>query len=181
MEINMSLSIYDVTVPVMLQGLAVMDDYLDHAQKLERSKSLDPGSLLTARLAPDMLTFGEQFAVNCEKVELHLNKLMDRDRPTRRIVAMIYPALQGRLLETRGFLQTIQPEELASAQSHTYQLTPTVARGWFGGDDYIRHVVLADFFFHIAIAHAILRHLGAPVGKKDYLGHLTPHSGGDYS
>jgi hypothetical protein len=26
-----------------------------------------------------------------------------------------------------------------------------------------------------------LRHLGAPVGKKDYLGHLTPHSGGDYS
>jgi len=42
MEINMSRSIYDVTVPVMLQGLAVMDDYLDHAQKLERSNSLDP-------------------------------------------------------------------------------------------------------------------------------------------
>ena len=62
------------------------------------------------------------------------------------MVAMIYPALQGRLLETRGFLQTIQPEELASAQTHTYQLTPAVARGWFGGDDYIRHVVLADSF-----------------------------------
>jgi hypothetical protein len=120
MEITMSLSGYDVTVPVMLQGLAVMDDYLDHAQKLERANSLDPGSVFTARLAPDMLTFGGQFAVNSEKVELHLNKLMDRDRPTRRIVAVIYPALQGRLSETRGFLQTIQPGELASARTHTY-------------------------------------------------------------
>ena len=59
---------------MMLQGLAVIDDYLDHAQKLERSNSLDPGSVLTARLAPDMLTFGEQFAVNCNKGELHLTK-----------------------------------------------------------------------------------------------------------
>src|SRR5215475_12518058 len=105
MEINMSLSIYDVTVPVMLQGLAVMDDYLEHAQKLERANSLDPGSVLTARLAPDMLTFGEQFTVNCEKVELHLNKLMDRDRPPGRSVATNYPALKERLTETRGFLQ----------------------------------------------------------------------------
>lgn len=177
----MAFSIYDVTVPVMLHGLMVMGDYLEHAQKLERANSLDPGSVLAARLAPDMLSFGEQFSVNCNKVESHLTKLMDRDRPTSRDVAMIYPALQGRLLETRTFLQAIQPEDLASAQTHTYQLTPAVARGWFGGDDYIRHVVLADFFFHITIAHAILRNLGGPVGKKDYLGHLAPYSGGDYS
>jgi hypothetical protein len=54
-------------------------------------------------------------------------------------------------------------------------------RGWFGGDDYIRHLVLPDFFFHISIAHAILRHLGAKVGKRDYLGSLSQQSGGDYS
>jgi hypothetical protein len=32
MESNMSFRYNDVTVPVMLQGLAVMDDYLDHAK-----------------------------------------------------------------------------------------------------------------------------------------------------
>lgn len=177
----MSLSIYDITVPVMLQGLAVMEDYLGHAQALERANALRPGSVIASRLAPDMLTFGEQISVNCNKVELHLTNLMARDRPTPRNVAMIYPALQGRILEARGFLQTIQPDELASAQTHTYQLIPAVARGWYSGDDYLRHVVLADFFFHIAVAHAILRNQGAPIGKKDYLGHLTPNSGGDYS
>ncbi|MDL2409710.1 DUF1993 family protein [Rhizobium calliandrae] len=177
----MSFSIYDVTVPVMLHGLAVMDDYLLHAQNLERSKSLDPGSVLTSRLAPDMLTFGEQLEVNCNKVELHMTKLMDRIQVAPRSVAMIYPALQGRLLETRRFLQTIRPEDVESARTHVYQLTPSVAQGSCGADDYIRHVVLAEFFFHIAVAHAILRHLGAPIGKKDYLGHFTPHGGDDYS
>lgn len=178
-EGNMSFSIYDVTVPVMMRGLVVMDDYLNHAQDLERANCLDPGSVLTSRLAPDMLTFGEQFEVNCNKVELHMMKLMNRGEAAARDVAMVYPALRGRLLETRNFLQTIQPEDLASAQTHIYQLTPLIARGWCGGDDYIRHVVLADFFFHIAVAHAILRHLGAPTGKKDYLGHLAPDGEGD--
>ena len=37
----------------------------------------------------------------------------------------------------------------------------------------IKTGVLPDFFFHIAIAHAILRHLGAHVGKRDYLGNLS--------
>jgi hypothetical protein len=75
--------------------------------------------------------------------------------------------LKGRLVETRGFLQNVQPDEIASAQSHTYALTPPIVRGWFGGEDYIRHLVLPDFF-HISIAHAILRHLGAKIGKRDY-------------
>ena len=67
---------------------------------------------------------------------------------------MTYPALKGRLLETRGFLQNVPPDEIASAQSHTYELTPPIVRGWFGGDDYIRHLMLPDFFFHLSIAHA---------------------------
>jgi hypothetical protein len=108
-------------------------------------------------------------------------KLMQHDPPARRNTPMMYPALKGRLVETRGFLQDVQPDEIASAQSHTYALTPPIVRGWFGGDDYIRHLVLPDFFFHTSIAHAILRHLGAKIGKRDYLGNLTQQSGGDYS
>jgi hypothetical protein len=38
--------------------------------------------------------------------------------------------------------------------------------------------VLPDFFFHVAMVHAILRRLGAPIGKRDYLGRLGLQSGG---
>jgi uncharacterized protein len=181
MEFDVSFSVYDITVPVMVHGLNVMDDYLDHAQALERTRGIEPGTILGERLAPDMLTFGEQFSVSCNKVDAHMAKLMQRDPPAPHNTPMMYPALKGRLLETRGFLQNVQPDEIAGAQSHTYELTPPIVRGWFGGEDYIRHLVLPDFFFHISIAHAILRHLGAKIGKRDYLGSLAQQSGGDYS
>jgi hypothetical protein len=38
-----SFSVYDITVPVMVHGLNVMDDYLDHAQTLERTEAFEPG------------------------------------------------------------------------------------------------------------------------------------------
>lgn len=174
----MSFSVYEITVPTMLHGLGVLDYYLDHAQALERMQGLAPGEVLQARLAPDMLSFGQQSGVSCNKVEAHMSKLMRRARPDPVEPTMMYPALKGRLLETRGFLQAIEPDMIDSAQTHTYDLKPTIALGWYGGDDYIRHLVMPDFFFHIAIAHAILRHLGAPVGKRDYLGNLSQQSGG---
>lgn len=177
----MSFSVYEITVPVMLHGLGVMGSYLDHAEILERSKGAESGSLLQTRLAPDMLTLGEQFTVGCNKVDAHICKLMQRGRPTSRAIAISYSAIKQRLIETRDYLQSLQPEELAAAQSHTYELSPPIVRGWFSGDDYIRHLVLPDFFFHIATIHGILRHLGAPIGKRDYLGNLAQQSGGDYS
>jgi hypothetical protein len=176
-----SFSVYDITVPVMLHGLNLMDDYLGHAQALERTKGFEAGRILAERLAPDMLIFGEQFSVSCNKVDAHIAKLMQREPPAPGNIPMMYPALKGRLFDTRGFLQNVQPDEIAGAQSRTYVLTPPIVRGWFGGEDYIRHLVLPDFFFHISIAYAILRHLGAKIRKRDYLGNLTQHSGGDYS
>jgi hypothetical protein len=174
----MPFSVYEMTVPLMEHGLLVLDNYLDHAQTLERKEGMAPGQVLEARLAPDMLSFGEQFSITCNKVDAHMAKLLQRERPTPRSPAIAYPALKGRLAETRGFLQALQPDDLARAQAHTYELSPPIVRGWFGGDDYIRHLVIPDFFFHIATAHAILRLLGAPVGKRDYLGNLSGESGG---
>lgn len=169
----MSFSVYEITVPAMVHGLRILDDYLGHAQALERARGLVPGELLQARLAPDMLPFGKQSSISCNKVEGHMSKLMQRDLPDPVEPAMMYPALKGRLLETRGFLQVIQPNMLNSAPLRTYDAKPTISHGWYGGDDYIRLLVMPDFFFHISIAHAILRHLGAPIGKPDYLGNLS--------
>src|SRR3954464_3100688 len=105
MEVGVSFSVYDITVPVMVHGLNVMDDYLDHAQALERTKGFEPGRILGERLAPDMLTFGEQFPESSNKAAAHRAKPPQHDPPAPRITLMMYPALKGRLLETRGFLQ----------------------------------------------------------------------------
>jgi len=80
------------------------------------------------------------------------------------------------LLEGAG----LEIEQVEGGEHHETSPDRVPARP-IGGEDYIRHLVLPDFFFHISVAHAILRHLGAKIGKRDYLGNLAQQSGGDYS
>lgn len=177
----MSFSVYEITVPAMMRGLGVLARYLDLAQALERDRGLVPGEILGARLAPDMATFGEQFSVGCNKVEAHVAELAQRAGPEHREPAMEYPALRARVAEARVFLNSFSPQELSAAQTHVYEAKSPLVRGWFRGDDYIRYLVIPDFYFHITIVHALLRRMGAQIGKQDYLGHLIPGTAGDYS
>ncbi len=56
----MSLSLYEVTVPTLIRGLNVLSDYVDAAAKFAADKGGEPSALITARLAPDMMTFAGQ-------------------------------------------------------------------------------------------------------------------------
>ncbi|MBE7198482.1 MAG: DUF1993 family protein [Parafilimonas terrae] len=177
----MSFSVYEITVPAMMHGLGVLARYLDHAQAVERDRGLITGEVLGARLAPDMATFGEQFSVGCDKVEAHVAELAQRGSPAPRELVMDYSALRARVADARAFLNSFSPQELSAAQTHVYEAKSPLVRGWFRGDDYIRYFIIPDFYFHITIAHAILRRMGAPIGKQDYLGNLIPGTAGDYS
>ena len=84
---------------------------------------------------------------------------------------------QAEVTPTGQFARTARCEERGQRR----QVANGGFRGWFGGTDYMLELVLPDFFFHVATAHAILRHLGAPIGKRTYLGHLSQESGGAYT
>lgn len=177
----MPLSIYEIIVPPMVHGLGVMDDYIGHAERLATAKQVPVSDIVNARLAPDMLPFGEQITVLCNKVHAHVAKLARSEVPAPVKVLPTAAALRARVADTIRFLNGIAEDALAGAETHTYELTPPIVRGWFGGVDYITLLVMPDFNFHVATAHDILRHLGAPVGKRDYLGRLSQESGGAYS
>jgi hypothetical protein len=40
------------------------------------------------------------------------------------------------------------------------------------GEDYLRQFVLPNFYFHITMTYALLRHFGVELGKADFLGGL---------
>ena len=177
----MPLSTYEIVVPPMIHGLGVMDDYIGHAEKLAEARQLPVENVLNARLAPDMLSLEEQIQAVCNKVEAHVAKLTRTERPAVVEVASTAAALRARIADTVRYLNGFTEEQLSGAETHTYELTPPIVRGWFGGTDYITLLVIPDFHFHVTTAHDILRHLGAPVGKRDYLGRLSQESGGAYS
>lgn len=41
---------------------------------------------------------------------------------------------------------------------------------------YINDFLMPNLYFHISMAYAILRNLGAPIGKTDYMTFLAPHA-----
>lgn len=174
-------SVYEATIPAMIHGLNVVDDYISHAQALAESRAWPEQQVFGARLAPDMLTLGEQIAVLCNKVDAHVAKLLRQDVPSPIQVQISRESLRVRLAETIRYLEGLDLEALAGAENHTFELSPPIVRGWFGGSEYIFLLVMPDFFFHVTTVHDILRHLGAPVGKRDYLGRLSQESGGAYS
>jgi hypothetical protein len=87
-------------------------------------------------------------------------------------------ALRERINEAINFIGALPADVIANAETHAFELSMPIVRGWIGGADYIFQLVLPDFFFHVSMAHAILRQLGAPIGKRDYLGALTITAGG---
>jgi hypothetical protein len=90
-----------------------------------------------ARLAPDMLSFGEQISVLCNKVDAHVAKLLRREVPPPRQTELSHQALRARLAETTRFLESLTPEELVGAENHTFELSPPIVRGWFGGSELV--------------------------------------------
>jgi hypothetical protein len=174
----MSLSAYQISIPVMIRGLSVVNDYLDHAQALAMSKGLSEEAILGARLAPDMLSFASQVSVLCNKVERHAALLARRDAPAPAEAPPGFAGLKARLAQATLFIETLPKEAVLNAETQTFELSEPLIRGWLGGTEYLLELVLPDFFFHVAMVHAILRRLGAPIGKRDYLGRLGLQSGG---
>ena len=54
---------------------------------------------------------------------------------------------------------------------------PWLGGKWLRGDDYLLHVAVPNFFFHVTTAYAILRHNGVPLGKMDFIGSMPVQDG----
>jgi hypothetical protein len=108
----------------MVRGLSVLDDYLDYPQVFAETKGWLPSQVLEAPLAPDMLSFGDQVAVLCNKVDAHVAELLRRNVPLPHEAERNYPASKARLAEPIRFLDGLLAEDLAGAENHTFELSP---------------------------------------------------------
>jgi hypothetical protein len=166
----MALSMYELTVPTLLRGFGVLSSYLERAEEFARAKALDPGELLQARLAPDMLTFAGQIQSASDKARRGAARLAAIEAPSMPDTETTIAELDARIAKTVAFLRAIDPERFDASDARTVELKTRIFAGAHRGDHYLLTFLLPDFFFHIATAHGILRHRGVPIGKADYLG-----------
>jgi uncharacterized protein len=165
-----AISMYRASIPVFITRLSVLDKIIDKAIVYADAKKIEHNTLLTARLAPDMLNFIKQIQIATDNAKGCAARLAGVEIPKYEDNETTFADLKARIAKTIAFLQTFKPEQFSGSEDKaiTLQLGPNTRE--FSGLDYLLNHATANVYFHMTTAYAILRHNGLDIGKKDYMG-----------
>lgn len=166
----MPLSMHQVSVPVFVRGLGVLSTLLVKANVHATEHGLDPKVLIEARLAPDMLTLAGQIQRASDTSKLSVERLSGVASPKFPDDETSFADLQDRIAGVVAYLEKVGAAKLAGSEDKEIKLNVGPFQQTFTGASYLLSFALPNFYFHVATAHDILRHLGVTIGKLDYLG-----------
>ena len=167
----MSFSMSQASIPVFEIGLGALSALLDKAAAHAAARKIEPSVLLQSRLSPDMLPLVRQVQIASDQAKNGTSRLAGVEPPRYEDNETTIDQLKERLTKTLAYLKSIDPKRIDGSADHdiTFPLGPT-NKGHMKGADYLNHFVLPNFYFHITIAYAILRHCGVDIGKQDFIG-----------
>jgi uncharacterized protein len=166
----MSITMYQASVPVLVRGLANLQNIIGKAQAHAAEKQIDPSVLTGARLFPDMLPLARQIHIATDTAKGCASRLAGVDAPKFEDVEVSFDDLDTRIQKTIDYLNTFTPEQIDGTEDKSITLKMRAGPVDFTGQAYLLGFVLPNFFFHVTTAYDILRHNGVDIGKLDYLG-----------
>jgi uncharacterized protein len=170
----MSVSMYRATVPVFIRSLDVLASLLDKAAAHAKEKGLSDADITSARLADDMLPFAAQIQRASDTSKASAERLSGVAAPRFDDIETTFAQLHERIAKTSAYLKGIDAGTFEGAETRVVTLKQRDFELKFSGQEYLFQFGLPNFYFHIVTAYDILRHLGVPVGKLDFLGPLQP-------
>jgi hypothetical protein len=166
----MTLAIHAAAVPVLTRGLTILSTLLDKGEAHARESGGDPLALLASRLAPDMLTLAGQVQRASDTAKFAVARLTGAEAPSFADEEASFDELRERCARTSAYLQSIAPAAFDGSETRMVSFGGGANQWTLPGDRYLLQFALPNFFFHVTTAYDILRHVGVPVGKRDYLG-----------
>jgi len=149
-------------------------DALSHILDVAEKHLPDIDAAMTERLAPDMFPLGTQIAFACNQplgfyqwcAGLHAENLDPAVTSLR--------TARSHIENTRSLVQTVSVDDSKLDEIKRTGLGPglyceTTARL------YVSDYLIPNFYFHITTTYAILRKMGVPLGKADFMAFLMPH------
>jgi hypothetical protein len=171
-EMSMSISMYDVSVPVLIRGLTNLSAFLDKGAALAASKKFDSAVLAQARLFPDMYPLVRQVQIACDTAKGAAGRLAGIEVPKHEDTEVTFADMKARIAKTLDFVRSVSAAQLKDAESRAIEIKFPNGSWKFTGIAYLNDFVLPNFYFHVSMAYALLRKNGIEVGKSDFLGAL---------
>jgi hypothetical protein len=165
------ISLYTATVPAFRQTIAATRGVLAKGAAFAAEHSIDPATLVDARLAPDMLPLAYQV----QSVVTHSCRALDGVRagefaPYRAAFPTDFAAMDTLLAEAAATLAAVDPAEIDGLMGRDMVFAIGSRRVPYLAEDFLLSFSLPNVYFHATTAYDILRARGVPLGKSDYLG-----------
>ena len=165
----MTFALPDAAAPIFLRGLNVLLHLIDKAQ----AAGLDEAALMDARLAPDMRPFPDQIRMAAFSARSCVARLTGQAWPKTDAAEASLAELRETVELSIRFIEGVDPAALEGAEGRRIELRFPGVELDFEGAGYLTSFAIPNFYFHVSMAYAILRHLGVELGKRDYLGRLA--------
>jgi len=170
----MAFSLYDATVANYLQILGAVGGFLEKSLTHFRDKGIDPSEIVETRLCPDMLPLRFQIV----SVAHHSKGALDAAKngtfsPPSGKPDLDYAGLQALVTATRSELSGLTREDVDALVGRDVSFKLGDRALPFTAEGFLMSFSLPNFYFHATTAYDILRHKGAPLGKRDFMGRLN--------
>ena len=146
---------------------------LEHLLKSAQTHFSGSESFLQERIFADMLPLGTQIAFTCNQPRNFAlwcdGKPMDNLDPEVPSLAQAYEHIAN----TKGLLAAINAEDEKLNEVRRIDFGQSLYIE-MSGHAYVNDFLVPNFYFHMVTAYDILRMVGIPIGKRDYMMHLVP-------
>ncbi|UAL11634.1 DUF1993 family protein [Caulobacter segnis] len=167
------MDLYAIAVPTYVQMLKGLSGQLTKGEAYAAEGVLSPEALIGARLAPDMFPLSTQVRFVCTQASDMLRQLAGGEAFAPAEDATDFDGLRAQLAEAIARIQATPASAFDGAAERAIELKmPNGIIFDLTGEQFLRDWALAQFYFHLTAAYAILRHKGVPLGKPDWVPHM---------
>lgn len=162
-------SMHAVSAPIFVRNLNNLSSMLAKAEQQAKAKGYDPAVLLSARLAPDMFPLTKQIQIATDNAKGCVARLAGQQIEAIEDTETTFAELQARIKKVLGIVESYRPEQFEGSEAREITIKIPNMELKFSGLDYVNQWAMPNFYFHVTMAYAILRHNGIELGKKDFL------------
>jgi len=166
----MSISMYQASVPRIVNMLINLDHLLDKAQSHIDTKKLSEVALTQFRLYPDMFPLIRQVQIACDTAKGVVARLAGVDIPVYEDSEVSIADLKQRITKTISFIQTFSASQIDGTEDKDIVTKRGDTETHYKGMQFLLNHAMPNVYFHVTTVYAILRHNGVEIGKRDYLG-----------
>ena len=165
-----SLTMYQASVPRLVNVLANLSGLLDKAQAFVDAGHASEQALLDDRLIADMYPLSKQVQIACDKARSVVARLAGLEVPYYTDDERTLAALQRRIARSIAFLRSVPADRINGTEDDDITLPVTGQPTTYKGMQLLLGHSLPNVYFHAVTAYNLLRKNGVPVGKRDFLG-----------